>query len=230
MEKEIWKDIPEYEGLYQVSNLGNVKSFQFKREKILKPYSTGKIPKHYLAVSFYENGVRKHKKIHQLVAMAFLNHKPNGYELVIDHINNNRLDNRIENLQIVTTRFNVSKAKNGSSKYTGVHFIKKRKKWRCNIQYNGKTITLKECDNENEANLIYQKALFEIENNIFNRDNYRATFKRKYKGVYSHKTKNKTVIYSKFKINKKVIYLGRFKTEYEAHLAYQEALKKYNLV
>jgi hypothetical protein len=238
MEKEIWKDIPEYEGLYQVSNLGNVKSLPKKWEmaygainqhngKILKPWLVGR---GYCVVSLHKNKICKKKYIHQLVAITFLNHKPNGYELVVDHINNNKSDNRAENLQIVTTRYNVSKAKNGSSKYTGVHFDKKRKKWICGIQYNSKKITLKECDDENEANLIYQKALFEIENNTFNRDNYRATFKRKYKGVYSYKTKNKTVIYSKLKINKKVIFLGNFKTEEDAQLAYQEALNKYNLV
>ena len=70
--QEIWKDIPGYEGLYQVSNFGRVKSFKNKTEKILKL----SICSH----GYYVITIRTYKKIrvHQLVAMAFLNHKPNG--------------------------------------------------------------------------------------------------------------------------------------------------------
>lgn len=109
---EIWKDIPGYEEYYQVSNLGRVKSFKLKKITILKQY---KNTNNYLVVTLHNK--KKHfnpKKIsvHLLVAMAFLNHKPNKTnEIVVDHINNIRFDNRLENLQLITNRENNSKDK-----------------------------------------------------------------------------------------------------------------------
>lgn len=171
MEKEEWKDIPNYDGLYQVSNLGNVKSlsrtvlrngkypFLFK-EKILKnqKHSSG-----YFHVRLRKDNKPKTYLTHQLVSMAFLNHKPNGYELVIDHINNNPLDNRLENLQIITQRENASKdVKNKTSKYTGVYWCKNKKKWKAAIRLNGFKKHLGTFINEEDANKIYKLKLKEI--------------------------------------------------------------------
>ena len=141
METEIWKDIPNYEGLYQVSDLGNVKRLKRKiilksdfelilKEKILKQsYNKG-----YKKVHLSYNNSRKYYSVHQLVAMAFLNHKPCGLNIVVDHINENKDDNTIKNIQLVTQRHNISKSiKNKSSKHTGVSWDKKNKKWRKNL-------------------------------------------------------------------------------------------------
>ena len=77
--QEIWKDIPNYEGYYQVSNLGNVKSLaRFNnlgkrvKERVLKNLVT--TTKGYLVVRLSKIGLVKTKQIHQLVAEAFLNH------------------------------------------------------------------------------------------------------------------------------------------------------------
>ena len=100
---EEWKDIPGYE--YQVSNLGRVKSL--KRDIIL---SQRKDYAGYFYVNLY--GVkRKTYKVHQLVAMAFLNHTPCGMSHVIDHINNNKEDNRVANLQVISCKLNNQKDK-----------------------------------------------------------------------------------------------------------------------
>lgn len=99
----IWKDIKGYEGLYQVSNLGNVKSLI--RNIILKPdVSTG-----YNRVRLTKRNGSKRKlfQIHQLVAVAFLNHKIDGYNKVIDHIDENPLNNNVNNLRIVSQRDNI---------------------------------------------------------------------------------------------------------------------------
>ena len=128
---EIWRDIPNYEGRYQVSNTGFVKSFKGKT-KILKSRPTGG----YVSVQLSTEGVAKNYYIHQLVAMAFLKHKPDGFTLVVDHKDGCKSNNNLSNLQIVTNRYNVSKGwstKEKTSKYTGVFFHKTNKKWTARI-------------------------------------------------------------------------------------------------
>jgi hypothetical protein len=171
-EKEIWKDIPGYEGIYQVSDLGNVKSLKrfIKRsdgsvlpikEKLLKPrvLNTG-----YFLVTLCYNGSKNQKLIHQLVAISFLNHKPDGWNIVVDHIDNDKSNNKLGNLQLITTRKNSSKdKKGGSSRYTGVWLNKHRNLWQCGIRVNNKLIHLGYFDSEEDASEAYQKKLKEIE-------------------------------------------------------------------
>lgn len=163
--EEIWKDIANYEGLYQVSNLGVVKSLSrpIKRngyficeEKILK---NGLSKNGYYTVSL--NG--KSYYIHKLVAIAFLNHTPCNYKLVIDHKNDNQLDNRVNNLQIVTQRENACKTQGRySSKYKGVSWHKRRNKWVAGIRIDGKSIYLGAFNCELAASISYQNKLKEI--------------------------------------------------------------------
>jgi hypothetical protein len=110
--KEIWKDIPGYEGCYAVSNLGRVKSLtrtiirsngspRAIKESILKPHlTTNKY--HYISL-----GQSKNNSVHRMVASAFC-FKPEGKDHV-DHINSIRTDNRAENLQWVTPQENIAK-------------------------------------------------------------------------------------------------------------------------
>lgn len=156
---EIWKQLKEYPD-YEVSNLGNVKSLKFNKERILKALNDGK---GYLTVSLLKNGKEKRKKIHQLVAMAFLNHIPNYNSIVVDHINNIPKDNRLENLQLITHRQNTSKdRKNGTSRYTGVGWNKDIKKWKSVIYIKGKYKHLGYFKCEIEASKAYQEALKNI--------------------------------------------------------------------
>ena len=159
MEKEIWKDIPGYENKYQVSNFGKVKSL--KNLNILKSRTgtTG-----YLYISLCGNSKCTTRKIHQLVAMAFLNHTPCGYKIVVDHKNNNPLDNRVENLQLITARENSSKDAKGSSKYTGVSWDKQSNKWKSSIEIDGRKKNLGRFKCETAASLAYQNKLKEIQN------------------------------------------------------------------
>tara|TARA_R110002126_G_scaffold79354_1_gene196952 strand:+ start:276 stop:752 length:477 start_codon:yes stop_codon:yes gene_type:complete len=154
--EEIWKTIKGYED-YQVSNLGNVKSFKNNKEKVLKKPMDGV---GYLNVGLFNNGKRKTFKVHQLVAITFLNHAPNGYKMVVDHINNIRTDNRLENIQVITHRENGSKdRKNGYSKYTGVTRYIDNKKWIAQIGINGINKYLGIFKTELEASNAYQLAL-----------------------------------------------------------------------
>ena len=160
MTKEIWKDVPGFEGMYQVSDLGNVKSLKFGKERLLKQAtdSTG-----YLNVSLYKEGKRKGFKAHVLVAMAFLNHVPCGHRLVVDHIDNDKMNNSLDNLQVITNRENLSKdKKGGSSKYVGVSWSKRDKRWRAEIRINGKYKFLGYFDDEVLASEAYQEALKDL--------------------------------------------------------------------
>ncbi len=115
MEDEIWKDIPGYEGRYQVSNLGNVKSLSRKiyssnqnrsfvfqtSERLLRP---GKHDKgNHLSVVL--NNPRRTFMVHQLVLLAFVGNTPEGF--VVCHNNGIATDNRLCNLRYDTQTNNV---------------------------------------------------------------------------------------------------------------------------
>ena len=160
--QEIWKDIPEYEGIYQVSTFGNVKSLgnnKSKKEKILKNFISGT----YYMIELNKKGLSKQFLVHQLVAIAFLNHIPCKHKLVVNHINFNRLDNRVENLEIITQRENTNqKHLKSSSKYTGVSWHKKDKRWQSLIMINGKLKYLGSFICETKASFKYEIELNKI--------------------------------------------------------------------
>lgn len=110
MEKrEIYRDIPGYEGLYQISNYGNIKSLPRKRCKgcILKPY----YPKNgYPHVMLSKNGIEKCYKVHRLVAEVFIPNPDKKPE--VNHKNANKSDNKAENLEWCTTFENYAHARN----------------------------------------------------------------------------------------------------------------------
>lgn len=106
--KEIWKDIEGYEGLYQVSNLGNIKSCysrRYKSEPIMKlvTHHTG-----YLVVTLCKNGKRRQCRVHTLVAKAFIPN-PNNYPIV-NHIDGNKANNHSLNLEWTTYKANTNHA------------------------------------------------------------------------------------------------------------------------
>jgi|AntRauTorckE5430_2_1112549.scaffolds.fasta_scaffold24164_2 hypothetical protein len=169
--KEIWKEVLGYEGIYKVSNLGRIKSLS---RLILNPrgnYVTqDRILKNccnthgYVQFRLYIDKDIKTHSLQKIVAIAFLNHKPNGTnEIVVDHINNIKNDNRACNLQLITNRENSSKDKKGcSSKYTGVNLLKSKKKWTASIRINGNTLHLGTFKDEIEASNAYQSKLLTI--------------------------------------------------------------------
>ncbi len=169
--EEIFKDIPGYEGIYQVSNLGNVKSLNYnhtKKEKILKKSFSGPKRAQYLSVCLTKNYKQKTIKIHNLVAKTFLNHYYDiNKKIVIDHINSIKTDNRLENLQLISHRENSSKdRKNKTSKYVGVCWCNLNKKWKATININKKSKYLGLFKDEFEAHLTYINKVKEINNGI----------------------------------------------------------------
>lgn len=106
---EIWKDIPGYEGLYQASDLGNVKSLNHIRNNGTNKYmQKGKKLKFskdhngYLLVRLSKNGIAKTYKLHRIIAMTFIENTFN--KKTINHINGNKEDNRVNNLEWATQK------------------------------------------------------------------------------------------------------------------------------
>lgn len=168
---ENYIDVLGYEGLYQISDLGNVRSIsrdvphangfgiRFLVGRILKPTLDKKTG--YIYISLSAGGKVKKYNIHQLVAIAFLNHVPCGHKEVIDHIDENKLNNYLENLRITTNRINCSKTKRGvTSKYVGVR--KNKGKFESQIRIGNTRKYLGRFATEIEAHNAYQNALNEI--------------------------------------------------------------------
>ena len=107
--KEIWKDIKGYEGLYQISNYGEVKSlekkagFSTRKEKILKQHLD---KDGYVKVYLCKNNKVKFLSVHRLIAEAFIPN-PNNFPQ-INHKDENKQNNKIENLEWCTCKYNIN--------------------------------------------------------------------------------------------------------------------------
>lgn len=105
--EEVWKDIEGFENVYQVSNMGRVRSLGFDKwhkGRIIKPHLDGK--KHYLFVQLYKDGLSRKINVHRLVAIAFIPN-PNNYPQV-NHKDEDKTNNRADNLEWCTARYNIN--------------------------------------------------------------------------------------------------------------------------
>lgn len=212
--KEEIRVVPEYPD-YSVSNTGKVFS---NKNGVCTELKLGKSK--YLNVSLYHNGKSKTITVHVLMAIVFLGHKPNGTtEIVVDHIDKNKLNNHLSNLRLISNRENISRTIRGSSKYTGVSFDTHKQKWKASIRINNKTKHIGNFDNEKDASIAYQKVLNDINNGIpFNRDNH--SYVDRVEGcIFKQKRCNS------FMVNYKKKYLGSFKTEKEAKECLERHIK-----
>ena len=166
---EEWKAIKDFERLYEVSNLGRVRSLEknweianggirHKDETMLKPTNNGS---GYLQVNLNSGGIRTTRVVHQLVWDHFGCKLRNGRALQVDHIDHDKTNNRIDNLQLLTPRENICKhheTKKSSSSFMGVSWHGQNKKWVSNIHKNGKDKYLGSFYCETQAALAYEKA------------------------------------------------------------------------
>ena len=97
---EIWRNISGYEGIYQVSNKGRVRSIRDGKILILKPCKRNG----YLMIGLRKNGAHKNFQVHRLVAQAFIPNPEN--KPMVDHIDTNKLNNCVENLRWATDKEN----------------------------------------------------------------------------------------------------------------------------
>ena len=121
MTDEIWADIAGYDGAYQISNMGHVRTFLkkdgfvgFVKTEKSRPRSLISHGNGYMYVTLCKNGVRKNHYIHRLVAEAFIGEIKDGY--VINHLDYDRSNNRVENLEIVSQKDNVDYSKHKMKK------------------------------------------------------------------------------------------------------------------
>ena len=174
-ENEIWVDIEGYEGLYKISNYGRVKSLEriIKNKfgdclykEIIKKNILSK--RGYYIISLCKNSIEKQYYVHRLVAINFI--PKENEKTQVNHIDSNKLNNSLDNLEWVNNRENSChnvKISNKTSKYTGVSYFKRDNKWRSSIQYKGETIRFGMFKTEEEA---YQKRVdFEKANKIVNK-------------------------------------------------------------
>ena len=174
--EEIWVSLLSHGYNYDVSNYGNIRNIN--SGKILK----NNINKYgYSYVIIHDKNI----KCHQLVAIGFLGHKPDGTtKIVVDHINNNRSDNRLQNLQLISNRENIARSKTNKTGYRGVsnHYGDKFKAY---ININKVHYTIGIFETAKEASEAY----------IYAVNNPHLVFKTKrtseYKYIYFDKNKNK---------------------------------------
>lgn len=167
MEQEVWRAVPSYKGLYEVSNMGNVRSVPAPgikgRGNYYRELSKGLNRYGYHVVSLSKRDKRKLKTVHRLVAEAFLD---DYSELLhVDHISGDRSDSRLANLRMSTQTQNMGNSQKSksitSSKYKGVYWNKRDKRWIARINKDKKMVWCKYFKDEIAAAHAYDKKLIE---------------------------------------------------------------------
>lgn len=173
---EKWEFVKGYEGLYTISNLGRVYGISRYVSGVKNRwgsthtrYVNGGIVKEgdngngYKTVKLSKDGKMKTYYVHRLVYEAFKGNIPNG--LVIDHINDNKNDNSLSNLQLLTQRKNAEKATlklNSTTPYTGVYKVKGYDRFSARIRIGKERIHLGYFSTPEEAHNVYQNKLNSI--------------------------------------------------------------------
>lgn len=194
-EFKILKDYP----LYKVSNTGKVISLNYRQKNIEQELNPCIQKNGYKYVNLCKNGKNKLFTVHKLVAIAFLNHTPDGYKNVINHIDNNKLNNNVDNLEIVSQRYNTQAHKTSPN-------IKQRfNKFRVVLKIKGENIHLGNFKSIEEAKYYYNKAIKNID--YYNGD------KKEFRKIIGIRNTPKIVsvnqrYYPKISINRVGIQLG----------------------
>jgi len=168
--EEVWEPIKGYQGFYEISNLGKVRSVfrydgrAYKHGKILTPWLSK--PGRYAMITLWKNNKKKHLTLHRLVWDHFGNKSRNGQLLQVDHIDENKTNCSINNLQLLTTRQNVSKSirhkKIAKSPFIGIYWKRDKQRWIARLRLGKKIIYLGSSKIESEAALFYQKKLLQL--------------------------------------------------------------------
>jgi hypothetical protein len=158
----------------EVNELGQVRRVYKEWMKLKRKDKLSKLnlmKNGYLCVSFRTRNFQKWLMVHQIMAIVFYQHNPNGHILVVDHIDRDTKNNNITNLRLVTSRENSANKKIVSKFGTGVQ--KLYNKFQSRIEINGKTIYLGLFNTANEASETYHQAVKQIEAGTFNKEAFK---------------------------------------------------------
>ena len=159
--QEEWKCVIGYEGLYKVSNFGRIKSLNRLDsmgrivEETIKSQHIGTTG--YPAITLSKEGKKKTKAVHQLVAESFLNHVPDNYNGVVNHLDNIKTNNRLDNLEVVSSRYNTQYSKSTEGVY------ERRGKFEVYIRIDGKKTYLGSYTTKEKALEVRNTKLQEID-------------------------------------------------------------------
>ncbi len=171
--KEEWRDVKDYEGIYKVSNLGRIKSLSRKVKVKGGGYRTteDRIIRAAVGGGYYsfiacKDKSKKTMHVHRAVASAFLGHELVSRSIVVDHIDNNPLNNNLSNLQVISIRENLLKDKVFKKGHC-VGVTKRTLKygstrWEASITKNSKYTYLGTYDTQEEAKSIYESKLKQV--------------------------------------------------------------------
>ena len=162
-----WKEIDGFER-YEVSNDGRVRNKM--TGDVLKP---ARDQNNYRSVLLYRSGKQTRKKLHRLVASAFVANPDNKPE--VDHIDNDKSNNHYTNLRFATrheNNFNTQKRASASSRYKGVCRDSKHNKWLARIQVGGLRINIGSYDDEIEAAICYDAYAVELHKSFARTNTY----------------------------------------------------------
>jgi hypothetical protein len=215
--QEEFRDVIGYEGKYQVSDLGRVKSLRRKvfggkvwystKDIILKQQNN----RGYLQVCLHKDSVGCSQKTHLLVARCFLNHVFSNYKRIVDHANNISKDSRLSNLQIITQLENSLKDK--PKKHGGNYIYKEDGRYRLRINIDGKRKCFGYFDTSDLAKNFSDFIFNKIKNNEPIDEYVKVNKNKYYKNIKPEKGKYRPEFY----YNKKRIRLPMFKTPKEAY-------------
>jgi hypothetical protein len=168
----IWKDIVGYEGLYQVSNKGDIKSLsrivdrgilpsRIQKEKILKKTIN---TKGYCVVNLTKDKKQNVHSVHSLVALSFIGDRKG---LDTNHMDGNKQNNCLDNLEYVSRRENTCHGKSRKHTFPGIAYRIRTKKWVATPVLNGRIHELGYYNDKEQA--ISRVMDFYKENNIVNK-------------------------------------------------------------
>lgn len=220
LNNEEWRVIPYYNGRYLVSNLGRVESVnKYGKRLILTPF----VHEYYI-YKLYKDGVGITERGHRLVVQAFSGYDRDS-DLVVDHIDYNKLNNRLENLQVITNRENNIRSSSNTTNYVGAIAVKRSSgtMYSSKIKINGNNVFLGVYKTPQEANLAYVRAMKNIGDYNGNNHEFKVSlgfynFKSKYKGVTIDERNGK--FRAVICINECNISLGSYDKETDARDAY----------
>ena len=147
--KEI-TDIPGFPN-YGADKKGNIYSYNYRRGGEMKMLKPQKHTEGYSIVTLFADGKQKVCYVHRLIAKTFIPNTKN--KKMLDHINHDKKDNRVENLRWVPRQENA-----WNTKATGTTFVKSRNTWMARITKNGETTYLGHFETQEEAHAAYKAA------------------------------------------------------------------------